>query len=77
MEKPGLGNDFLLRIEDALKEISFNPELYAIIYKNIRRKLTRRFPFGVYYILENEKVVISGIINLLRHSRHWRKRFKE
>jgi len=75
MKKPGLGDEFLSKIEDALENISSTPEMHPCIFKEIRRKLIRRFPYGIYYIFENNKVSVLGIVNLLRHSGHWRKRY--
>jgi plasmid stabilization system protein ParE len=75
MEKPGLGDEFLSKIEDALENVSSTPEMHPCICQKIRRKLIRRFPYGIYYIFENGKVSVLGIVNLLRHPRHWRERY--
>ena len=43
-QRAGLGDEFLLRVEASLDEIRHEPLLNTYIYKEIRRKLIRRFP---------------------------------
>ncbi|HLC17280.1 MAG TPA: type II toxin-antitoxin system RelE/ParE family toxin [Thermodesulfovibrionia bacterium] len=49
--REGLGDDFVLCVEESLEKISRDPELYPAVHKNIRRILIRRFPYGILYIL--------------------------
>ncbi|MCU7500490.1 MAG: type II toxin-antitoxin system RelE/ParE family toxin, partial [Ignavibacteria bacterium] len=57
----GLGSSFLLSIEAAIDSISRNPKAYPKIYKNIRRILIRRFPFGIYYFVEKERIIVLAV----------------
>ena len=41
---PGLGLEFIRSVDSLLNSISRNPLSYPIIYKTIRRALTRKFP---------------------------------
>jgi plasmid stabilization system protein ParE len=52
-QRQGLGDDFLLRIEAALDSIRNAPEINAPIYKTVRRKLIRHFPYGIFYVIGN------------------------
>jgi plasmid stabilization system protein ParE len=40
----GLGASFLLSIDASFHSMLRNPQKYPIVYKTIRRALTRRFP---------------------------------
>jgi hypothetical protein len=40
----GLGAAFLLAVEACLDGIQRSPEMYAVLHKDIRRGLLRRFP---------------------------------
>jgi plasmid stabilization system protein ParE len=62
----GLGADFLLCIEAALASISRSPEMYPVVHRSVRRALIRRFPFGVFYIAEQERVVVLAIFHAFR-----------
>ena len=44
-QRKGLGEGFLLCIEEALSRVSRNPEIYSVVYKEVRRVLIHRFPF--------------------------------
>ena len=41
---PGLGLEFIRSVDSILNSISRNPLSYPIVYKTIRRALTRKFP---------------------------------
>ena len=41
-QRKGLGESFLLCIEEALSRVSRTPLIYAIVYNNIRRVLIHR-----------------------------------
>ena len=56
----GLGEEFLLEAERSLALIQESPGLYAEIHKNVRRALLRRFPYGVFYIVEPEERSSQG-----------------
>jgi toxin ParE1/3/4 len=70
----GLGNEFLLALEAKINAIRRNPQQFIIVYKNIRRALTERFPFGVFFIVENEVVYVIAIIHTSRSPKTWKKR---
>jgi plasmid stabilization system protein ParE len=73
-QRPGLGDDFLLRIEAALASIQHDPLTYACLYRDVRRKLIRRFPFGLFYIVTDSRIVILAVMHVKRHPKRWRRR---
>lgn len=46
-QKPGLREQFLGAVEDALYRIEKSPRLYPIVHLDTRRTTLHRFPFGV------------------------------
>ena len=48
-QRAGLGDDFVLCVEEALERIRRAPEVNAVSYKRIRRALVHRFPYVIYY----------------------------
>jgi toxin ParE1/3/4 len=71
---PGLGSDFLLSIDAALSSIQRSPETYPIVYKNVRRALVRRFPYGIFYLVEEDRIVVLGILHARRDPSTWQDR---
>ena len=73
---PGLGSAFLLSVEAVIHSISRNPQLYSLVHKNVRRALVRRFPYAVFYIVEESHIAVLAIFHAKRHPATWRKRSK-
>jgi len=70
----GLGREFLVCIDAALSLIKRNPKLYPQIYKNVRRMLIRRFPFGIFYIVEEAQIAVLAIFHASRAPKKWQER---
>ncbi len=70
----GLGGEFLLSIDAKINAIQRSPKQFPTKHKNIRRALTDRFPYGIFYIIENEVIYILAIIHTRRNPKIWKKR---
>jgi len=70
----GLGNQFLLAVDAAINSIQRNPLQYPVIYKDIRRTLTRRFPYQVFYVINDTKIVIIAVFHGMRNPMIWKSR---
>lgn len=57
----GLGEEFLRAFYASAAEIARTPNLYPKIYKNFHRKLLKRFPYVVYFLVESETVIVYGL----------------
>lgn len=69
-----LGNEFLLSLEATFNSIQGNPTNFQIVYKNLRRALTIRFPYGVFYIIEENTIYVLAVVHTSRNPKSWRKR---
>jgi toxin ParE1/3/4 len=58
-EEPGLGFQFLAELRAAYELIVDHPVGYQDIRSGIRRALTRRFPYAVYFSVEGETIECS------------------
>ncbi|SEP42925.1 ParE toxin of type II toxin-antitoxin system, parDE [Nitrosovibrio sp. Nv6] len=58
-QRPGLGADFVSKVEEALEMIESNPMLYPALVKDARRANMKRFPYGIWFKVEKEPVVIA------------------
>ena len=73
-QREGLGAAFLLCVEEVLDHIARTPELYPVVYQEVRRAFTRRFPYAVYYRLTANDVVVLGILHTRRDPQAWQSR---
>ena len=73
-QRPGLGIDFLVAAEEALKRVLSMTKAHAVVYKDRRRVLFERFPYGVIYRLIDEHVVVVAVVHAKRSPRVWRPR---
>jgi len=65
-ERPGLGRDFLSEIGRVERHLEVTPELYQRVEDEVRRATLRRFPYGLFYVIENDAVVVLGCFHLHR-----------
>ena len=73
----GLGIDYLSEVERAVKSIAESPNVWPILEGELRRRLIRRFPFGILYRVEPNEIVIVAVAHLRRRPGYWRKRIKK
>jgi plasmid stabilization system protein ParE len=73
-QRAGLGEEFLAAAQDVLDRIQENPESYALVYRDVRRGLTRRFPYAVYYQVQPERIIVLGVYHGRRNPRGWQER---
>ncbi|OGW13567.1 MAG: hypothetical protein A3G93_10400 [Nitrospinae bacterium RIFCSPLOWO2_12_FULL_45_22] len=72
----GLGVDYLSEVEHAVRTIEEVPATWPIIEGELRRRLIRRFPFGILYRIEPEEIVIVAVAHLRRKPGYWKERIK-
>jgi hypothetical protein len=73
-KRDGLGNEFLLALEAKINAIRRNPKQFKVEYKGIRRAFTERFPYGVFFIFENDVIYVLAIVHTSRSPKIWKKR---
>jgi toxin ParE1/3/4 len=67
--RPGLGEEFLGVVEAAIEQIRRAPAMFSVVHRDVRRVLTRRFPFGVFYRDEPERVIVLAVFHGRRDPR--------
>ena len=70
-QAPGLGMDFLDKIDSAVQDIRAHPERWPVIRFNIRRRLVHRFPYGLLYRVDPAEFLILATMHLHRHPDYW------
>jgi plasmid stabilization system protein ParE len=74
---PGLGFSFLDAVEMAILEIYENPKAYSPLGDNVRRKLVNRFPYGIIFAVEHDRIRVLAVAHLKRRPGYWRYRLTE
>lgn len=74
-----LGEEFKLKVNKELDYIKKNPKHYQKKYKQLRQAIVARFPYTVYYLIEEELkiVVVIGVLAQKQSFDRIKKRLKE
>ncbi len=74
-QSEGLGFEFLRAIEACLSSVKRNPFAYTVIkVPNVRRAIIRRFPYALFYLVDDEAIVIIAVFNVKRRPIDWLRR---
>ena len=72
-QRVGLGDEFLASVQVALEGILLHHDAAPIVYRDTRRILLRRFPYGVHYRLIQDQIVVVACLHAKRNPRVWRR----
>jgi plasmid stabilization system protein ParE len=70
----GLGSEFVRAVDACLSKVARNPSAYPLVHRQIRRGLIRRFPYGIFYVIEGSTVVVLACFHAKRDPKAWRDR---
>ena len=73
-QRVGLSYDFELCLEVGIEEVLRNPDAFQKRYKQVKMKFISRFPYGIHYVLNENKITVIGIFHTSRSPRNWSKR---
>ena len=69
-----LGEEFLRQLALSFDRIHEHPLSYRIVFDEYRRCLMTRFPYGVVYRIEDERVLVFAVAHVRRRPGYWRDR---
>ena len=70
-ESPGLGAAFLDAVEASVAEILEHPEVGSFVSDDVRRRIVRRFPYAVLYVLGDGSVRVLAVMHSRRRPMYW------
>jgi toxin ParE1/3/4 len=73
-QQPGLDLQFIGCVERAIELILEDPLRWHPFDEDIRRCLTRVFPYGILYTIESDFVLIVAIAHCSREPGYWKHR---
>lgn len=71
---PGLGNDFLNDVQQAIDRLCEYPLAGEAVAPGLRRMLLHRFPFSVMYSIETNVILVIAIAHHGRRPGYWQPR---
>jgi len=73
-----LALEFKQEVDKEINYIGDHPEHYQLKYKELRQSLVTRFPYAIFYLLEEEakRIIIFGVLHTSRNPEIIRKRIK-
>jgi plasmid stabilization system protein ParE len=70
----GLGEELLLEVQAAIERMLLLPLSFPVVHRETRRALIRRFPYGVFFRLDGDTVIVVAVYHLRRNPRLWMQR---
>lgn len=70
----GLGEEFVREIEVAIAGAAAVPQRYPVVFGDIRRAVTRRFPFALYFRVRSDALVVLAEFHGRRNPTIWQRR---
>ena len=62
-QEPGIGTRLESEAKAMFRGLSERALLYAMRFHDVRRANLRQFPYGVFYFMTSETVVVLGVIH--------------
>lgn len=72
----GLGARFIAAVEQAIQHIVEKPEQWKSLEKDVRRYLTRVFPYAILYSIEPDYILIIAVMHCHRAPGYWQNRIR-
>lgn len=69
-QKAGLGAQLLDEFQVVCAKLRENPLMFSQIAGGARRARMKRFPYGVFFVLDADRVVVTAFFHLKRDPRH-------
>ena len=70
----GLGRRFRQAIDPLIERMGDNPRQFPTVFKNVRRALLRRFPYSLFFVVEDDALIVIACFHASRDPSHWQKR---
>ena len=74
-QRPGLGEEFLAALKSTQSRVIEQPEACPVLHRGTRRALIpQRFPYGLFYRVHGDTIVVVACMHARRDPRRWRRR---
>lgn len=73
-QRPGLGERFTAELFELIDRIAQFPLQFPVVGRSARRGLLHRFPYAVFFLLEEDTVVVLAVLHQRRDPAIWKHR---
>lgn len=73
-QRPGLGHDFVAKVQATLDRISNNSGHSPIVFEEVRQAIVDRFPYSVLYRAEPTRILVLAVFHHRRNPSIWKRR---
>ena len=70
----GLGTEFLRTADACLSGVQRSPEAYQVVHAGVRRALLRKFPYALFYLVRDDKIIVLACFHIKRSPADWQRR---
>jgi plasmid stabilization system protein ParE len=70
----GLGDRFVARVRETLERIEVMPEMYGLVWQDVRAARLRKFRHLVYYVVFADRVEVLAVLHGSRDASAWQSR---
>ena len=71
---PGLGFRFFQETSAAVERIRLMPEAWTKVNQRTRRCILKDFPYALFYVVDEEEILITAVAHLHRKAEHYKDR---
>jgi plasmid stabilization system protein ParE len=71
---PELAERFAEAVADTIEKVAVAPLQYSVVEKGRRRAGVRRFPYGIFFLVKETRIVVIACFHGRRNPRHWQLR---
>jgi len=72
--RPELGLRFAEAVDESVEAIAGAPLRFVVVDKGRRRAGVRRFPYGIFFVVEDTRIVVIACFHGKRQPKHWQLR---
>ena len=70
-QRPGLGLEYMAAVSRVILDIGENPERFPVWRQTWRRALLHRFPYVVFFMIDEDRVVVWAVAHTKRRPGYW------
>ncbi|MGV3754596.1 MAG: type II toxin-antitoxin system RelE/ParE family toxin [Verrucomicrobiota bacterium] len=68
---------FINSVEQAIRRLLNHPEQHRVIEADVRRCLTKVFPYAILFTVEQDYILIVAVMHCHREPGYWRERLNQ
>ena len=73
-QRPGLDMRFISAVNEVLQLIREMPEVYRVVFRDIRQALVPGFPYCIHYRVRRSSIAVLSVFHTSRNPSAWQSR---